>query len=377
MNAKPLPLLAAGALGCAAGIVLCWLLPGGFRGRVSPGPNPAAEVDRDLAVSKVCSGLLDASTDAFERGDSGGGRNLLFAAMSHPAASPRQFEESVTFAISRAAVPETPLLMKFEMLQGTAAKVLERAGVAKDPQELSQVFGMRDKLAGLQQDLVNDAGSALLARINKISDDPPDSLLRNLAASAEWRDYAVAKRFAPAGWVQPDEIGRSVAELVKRVESSIPSKEEIEKLMPEADVNPAGEDAKPGPIETEKVKLSKRLKGVAGDEVLAIPKVLGDPLLSEQYENLVADMVTAVRECEAVQLKAYNLWALNRIHTSEAASGWEGVLAPVDPAYLQNVVAALYGDVSRKRLDSETDPTQRAAKVRVMIRQVKVKPANF
>jgi len=126
-----------------------------------------------------------------------------------------------------------------------------------------------------------------------------------------------------------------------------------------------------------KGKLSKRLKAAAGDDVLAIPKILGDPLLSEQYENLVADMVAAIRECEAVQLKAYNLWALQRIHAAEAVTGWESALAPVDPAYLQNVVATLYGDVSRRKLDSETAPAQRAAKVRVMIRKVKGKPANF
>ncbi len=70
-------------------------------------------------------------------------------------------------------------------------------------------------------------------------------------------------------------------------------------------------------------------------------------------------------------------WALARIHAAETVPSWEGALAPVNPAFLQNVVGSLYADVSARRMAKEVDPGQRAAKVRIMVREKKITPAAF
>ena len=57
----------------------------------------------------------------------------------------------------------------------------------------------------------------------------------------------------------------------------------------DADLKPEGD--KPGVIEGEKAKLAKRLREASGEDVVAIPRVLGDQSLSERYENLAADLV--------------------------------------------------------------------------------------
>ena len=372
-----MPVLIAAALGLAAGGGMCWVVSGGFRARAYSNQNSVAGVNWELGAHKVFRGLLNASAEAFEDRSSLEGKTLLFAAMAHPAASPEEFEESVGLAISRAEDPKTPLQMRCELLQEARAKVMDRAGIARDPQELSGLFEMRDKLLRQHQGVADDAGSELLTRIKKIVDEPAAELLHSLASSKEWRDFMVAKRCAPRGWEQSDEIAKVVAELIERAASSIPSRKVLEGLMPEndSDLNPDAD--KSGNIEVEKAKLAKRLREASGDDVVAIPRVLVDHLLSEKYENLAAGLVAAIRSCEAIQLKAYNLWALGRIHASETAPGWDGALAPIDTSYLQSVVATLYGDVSRRRLDAESEPAQRAAKVRVMIRQAKVKPTNF
>lgn len=377
MNTKFLTFLGVGTLAFVAGAGMCWVLPGGFRARAFSNQSPAVGADRELGVGKVFSGLLNASAEAFEAGTSPEGMALLFTAMSHPQASPQEFEESFRFAVSRASTPKTTLQTKCELLQGAAAKVMERVGTAKDPQTLSGLFEMRNKLVGLHQGVVDDASSALVTLLKKISGAPGDDLLHNIAASEEWREFMAAKRCAPRGWEQSEEIAKIVAAIIKRAASSIPSRKDLEGLVPEEDSDLKPEAEKSGVIEGEKAKLAKRLRDVSGDAIVAIPRVLGDQLLSEHYGDLAADLVAAIRSCEAIQLRSYNLWALSRIHASETASGWDGILAPIDNSYLQNVVATLYGDVSRRRLDAESQPALRAAKVRVMIRQGKIKPTNF
>lgn len=377
MKTKLLVLLGVGTLGVAAGVGLCLVMPSSFRGRLLSSQSPTANMDRQSGASRVCSGLLNASEESFERGNAPEGKALLFAAMAHPLATPPDFEKSVEFAISQVAAPQTSLQIKFELLQGTGARVTERAGTVKDLQELPGLFRMRDKLVAMHQDIMGKASSALLTQIQKISADPPADLLHKLVTSGEWHDFTVAKRFAPGGWQQSEEIGETVTELIKQAASSVPSKKELEGLMPRDASDLSNEGDVQGAIEARKAELARRLKEVSGEDVIAIPRVLGDQLLSEQYEALAAALVAAIRACEAVQLKAYNLWALNRIHASETAPGWETALAPIDTSYLQSVVATLYGDVTSRRLKSEMQPAQLAAKVRVMIRQAKTKPTSF
>ncbi len=377
MNTKPLTLLTVGTLGLAVGFGSCWYLPGGFRARANSNQTLVANGDRGPGVIKVIKGLLNASAEALEDGKSVEGKALLLAAMAHPAASHQDIEAAVEFAISRAAAPKTSLQMKCDLLQGVGAKLMECVASAKDQQELSGLFEMRDKLVNLHQGVAGNADSALLAQIRKLLDKPASNSMHNLAASEEWHDFMVAKRCAPLGWVQSDEIIKDVTELIKRAALSIPERKELEGLMPadDSDLNPEAD--KLGVLEVKKAQLAKMLRENSGADVVAIPKVLGEQSLSEKYEDLAANLVAAIRSSETIQLRAYNLWALSRIHASEMAPGWNSLLAPIDTSYLQNVVATMYGDVSRRRLDAESQPAMRASKVREMIRQVKIKPTNF
>ena len=377
MNIKPLPLLVVGALGFAAGAGLCWQITGRSPFRPDTDRRSGSAVAQSYGSGGVCTGLLEVSGESFEQRRPGEGAAILLAAMSGPSTTMRELGIAVESVIERAGSTDTPLRARLELLRAAATKLIERAGATGNPEDLAGLFGMREWITELHADLANKTAAALLDRIKKVPEGTPAGSIRSLAGSGEWRDFTVVARLAPAGWEVPEEIGEGISDLFDRAEKAIPSRDGLGKMLPEEAPSPDEGGGGKGAIEAVKTGLSARVREVTGDEVISIPEVLADPALSERYKTLADSLVAALRECEAVQLKAYNLWALDRIHAAETSPTWESTLAAVDTAFLQSVVASLYADVSGRKLNAEQEPVQRAAKVRVMVRQKKLKPADF
>ncbi|MBN8459857.1 MAG: hypothetical protein J0M04_18660 [Verrucomicrobia bacterium] len=357
----PLPMLLAGALGLSSGWLLCRFVP--------------EIVGRGATVetSGAFAGLLDMSAYALELGDAEKATGILSAAMAHPSATWEQFSGAVGLALQRVSATGPDAAEKIGLLDAAEAGVSARMRVAGTGREAKDLAAMLDRIGEVREVLVADAEAALLRRIGEHSTAPAGGGLAALTVSPEWRDYvALAKSGGRDASDDPEEVVEAIGGILRGMAEGLPERGDLDELACE---EPA--DTGTGPIEERKAALNRTLLGISGPGVSAIAGITADPSLKENVENLAVALVAAIGRCDEAQKRAYNLWALGRIHAAETVPSWEGALAPVNPAFLQNVVGSLYADVSARRMREETDPGHRAAKVRIMVREKKITPAAF